>query len=44
MRSARVVARKDLVVMGQPYWNWERPTGYNLGEGLAKLRTAEEVK
>ena len=44
MRSARVVGRKDLVVMGQPYWNWERPAGYNLGEDLAKLRIVEEVK
>ena len=42
MKSVRVVRRKQLVDMGRPYLDWERPASYNLGEALAKNQTEKK--
>lgn len=34
MKSVRVVDRRDLVAMGTPHCNWERPASYELREAL----------
>ncbi len=33
-KSVRVVTRKELIDMGTPFWDWERPAGYKLREAL----------
>ena len=38
MKSVRVVRPRELEDMGMPYFDWERPASYNLGEALAKNR------
>ncbi|KFG86011.1 hypothetical protein MANI_010396 [Metarhizium anisopliae] len=34
MKPVPVLIRKELVQMGEPYWDWERPASYRLGEAL----------
>lgn len=35
-RPVPVLIRKELDQMGEPYWNWERPASYRLGEAIGK--------
>lgn len=43
MEPVPVLIRKDLVQMGEPYWDWERPASYRLGEALGKADAGKEV-
>ncbi len=42
MKSVTVVRPRDLEDMGMPYFNWERPASYNLGEALAKIQAEKK--
>ncbi|KAK3294890.1 uncharacterized protein B0H64DRAFT_401954 [Chaetomium fimeti] len=47
MQSTRTVNRRDLVLMEQEHWNWERPASYSLTEALEKDKAGivrEEAK
>ncbi|KAH6631752.1 hypothetical protein F5144DRAFT_602537 [Chaetomium tenue] len=36
MQAPCAILRRYLVLMGQKYWNWERPASYNLAEAVAE--------
>jgi hypothetical protein len=48
--TAATLMRRNLIRMGEPYWNWERPASYQMGEvfgaanGSSVLRVGEEAK
>ncbi|OAQ64389.1 protein kinase-like domain [Pochonia chlamydosporia 170] len=43
MKPVQVVIRKHLVQMGEPYWEWERPASYLLGDALQKGDAGKEA-
>ncbi|KAG6016877.1 hypothetical protein E4U43_002856 [Claviceps pusilla] len=34
IKSVTTLFRQDLIAMGEPFWDWERPASYLLGEAL----------
>jgi hypothetical protein len=36
MKPVPIVVRSELVLMGEPYWDWERPASYQMGATLGE--------
>jgi serine/threonine protein kinase len=43
MKDVLIVGRGDMVAMGRPFFDWERPASYSLKEALAKKEPAAKA-